>query len=150
MKTMKKDKTALLGLFPAFLALWALSAEAAVPLRTFGKDAYPTEDTVLVGTEPNVLFFLDTSTSMLMSTKGELPTWLGNDAVNRQKMQDSMPLMLDANKRAAMLKDATFGSGSRPLSFGSQTAAQRQANGGVPDPGVEQGSLYYRYGKDLD
>ncbi|MDR1875145.1 MAG: hypothetical protein LBQ90_09070 [Synergistaceae bacterium] len=156
---MKKIKEIAYILLFTFMLPGALPASAAIPLRTFTKDTYPLEDTILTGVEPNVLFFLDTSSSMTMSMTGELPTFNTNDSL----MWNNLRLMRDANFRASLLKDATYGSGARPLSTGTQTMAARIANGGVPDMGSERTGYAYannsypsrsvgwtRWGKDVN
>lgn len=122
------------------------------------------EDAILKGVEPNVLFFLDTSSSMTMSMTGELPTFLtGQDSV----MQATMPDMRDANFRAGLLVDCTYGTGTRPLSSGTeanQTARRNNASlpfvppfMGTEYSGWETNNTYSsyrqgytRYGKDMN
>ncbi|MDR1874790.1 MAG: hypothetical protein LBQ90_07260 [Synergistaceae bacterium] len=138
---------------------------AAAPFKVFTKESYPLEDTILTGVEPNVMFFLDTSSSMAMSMKGELPTFINNDAT----MQAMYPLMRDANRRAEMLRNAAYGTGARPVSesaTGTRTIAEnlaaRKTSGGIPNTGTEKTGWasdsnqtsrkvgYTRWGRDLD
>ncbi|MDR1623112.1 MAG: hypothetical protein LBS00_12125, partial [Synergistaceae bacterium] len=98
-----------------FLFLWETVAGAAVPLRAFWKQTtYPLEDAVLTGVEPNVLFFLDDSTTMTLSMKGQMPIWPYTDAEKA-----AWPLMRNAEFRAGLLKDMTYGTGARTLSQGT-------------------------------
>ncbi|MDR1978547.1 MAG: hypothetical protein LBQ42_07420 [Synergistaceae bacterium] len=157
---MKKIRGFLLLLSAVFLGAFLLEGEsaAAIPLKTFSKEDFPWEDTILTGVEPNVLFFLDTSSAMTMSMQGELPTFNTNDTI----MQGSLSLMRDANFRAGLLAQATYGAGSRPVSNGTQTAADRLLTGGVPNTGTERTGYFYnpgyssqrlgysRWGRDLD
>lgn len=136
-------------------ALMSCNAEAAVGLRTFFKENYPAEDTVLTGIEPNILFFLDTSSSTTMASWGELPTVLTPiNAANDSIMIQTMPLMRDADERANMFKDCTYGAGSLPASSSSKTpqqsTAERLATGGLrPDVGTARAGNYTRWGRDL-
>jgi hypothetical protein len=124
------------------------------------------EDAILTGVEPNVLFFLDDSTTMTMSMKGQMPVFLSfTDSV----MQNSWPIMRDANFRAELLKDLTYGTGTRTVSEGTTTAqAARLDNNGLtlpfvsPHLGTERTGFlnntniaservgYTRWGRDLD
>ncbi|MDR3264377.1 MAG: hypothetical protein LBT15_00055, partial [Synergistaceae bacterium] len=154
----------LLFLFLIGSVIFASAREgtAAIPLKVFAKDSYPLEDTILTGVEPNVMFFLDTSSSMGMGMTGELPTFENDDTV----MQAKYPLMRNANTRAGMLADAAYGTGGRPISLTTQTVTDsfnaRRLNGGIPNTGTEQEGFavvstypsrrngWTRWGKDLN
>jgi outer membrane protein assembly factor BamB len=95
--------------------LQGAAAQAAVSFRAFRKSTYPVEDAVFTGMMPNVLFFLDSSTSMAMSMKGQLPVF---NSWNDKVMQRDWSIMRDANFRASLLKEMTYGMGGRPVSKG--------------------------------
>ena len=105
----------------------ALGQQSA--FRTFIKGMdYDLEDTVLRGVESNVLFFVDTSSLMAMSMRGQVPVFryvtrpsLPDDAW----MRANYPMMRSARYRSELFREHTYGSGSRSVSEG--TFAQQEA-----------------------
>jgi len=146
---MRKIRT--LTAFPTFLAALLVvvleSGAATIPLRALQKEDYIWEDTVLTGVEPNILFFLDTSSSMTMAMDGELPAYSASPAV-----MDTMPLMRSADLRANMMERCTYGTGARPVS--DYNASQPLV--GVERAGFSSGNnaatatarMYTRWGAD--
>ncbi|MDR3231692.1 MAG: hypothetical protein LBT65_09630, partial [Synergistaceae bacterium] len=117
--------------------LWLVGAResAATPpsaFRTFLKETtYPLEDAILTGVEPNVLFYIDTTVRMTMSMKGQKPIFTATDSW----MQTNYPYMRDADYRAALLREDTFGVGGRSASQGTlanQTARLENNNLTLP------------------
>jgi hypothetical protein len=147
--------------------LWGTAAQAAVPFRTFRKYSYPVDDAVFIGMMPNILFMLDDATSMTMSMKGQLPVFMSWDD---KAMQKEWNIMRDANFRAGLLKDMTYGVGGRPVSEGTVSDQRiRKENNGLtlpfvpPFQGREKSGLvrppnvrapdyigYSREGRDVD
>lgn len=111
----------------------ALAAD--IPLRSFYKFDYMTEDTNSKALDPNVMFLLDTSTAMTFTVNGVMP----NKDDNRSKQE-----------RADLLRQSTYGQGMRPPLFdGVETTL---INGGYTsdnNPLVEYEFSYSRYGRDL-
>ncbi|MDR1621250.1 MAG: hypothetical protein LBS00_02620, partial [Synergistaceae bacterium] len=98
----------------AFCWIWAFPAEAD-SFRAIPKTAYPMEDALSVGVRPNVLFLLDTGSSMIFTPVGILP----NESDGRT------PEL----RRQLIDKGSTYGSGARPYSKfrveSGEAAAQR-------------------------
>ena len=92
---------------------------ASSPFRAFqkGRD-YNIDDAILRGIEPNVLIYIDMTNPMVMSLQGQLPVFRWT---NPRIMPDNawmlahQPRMRDANFRAALMEQNTFGFGARPL-----------------------------------
>jgi hypothetical protein len=96
-------------------------AEAGESFRPIKKDAYPVEDAVLTGVHPNVLFLLDTGSSMTFTPSGIMPdTGDGRSVATRKALVDA---------------GATYGAGARPFTAG----------------GTEKGADSWdsRYGRDV-
>jgi outer membrane protein assembly factor BamB len=128
---------------------------AAHPLKTYYKAvSYPLEDAILRGIEPNVLIYMDTMSGMVVSMKGQIPIFKDND----DWMKTNYPAMRDADFRANLLLQNTFGIGNRPVSHGTmadQTARLSNNNLTLPYvslfPGVEDADNRFNYmGKDVD
>ncbi|MDR1376368.1 MAG: hypothetical protein LBJ22_02560, partial [Synergistaceae bacterium] len=96
--------------------------EGAQPrYRPIPKSAYPIEDTIMTGVPPNILFLLDTGSSMTFTPTGILP----DTSDGRSK----------ETKISLVKKGATYGGGARPFSVG----------------GTEQAvGTYSRYGRDVN
>lgn len=99
----------------AFLFFCCAAAEAAPEPRAFLKTDYASIAQVSVPA-PNVLFLLDTGSPMVFSPKGIMP--LRTDGYSQWE-------------RAQLLKDCTYGTGTRPMNESNQYN-------------------YFRYGRDLD
>ncbi|MDR1623172.1 MAG: hypothetical protein LBS00_12465, partial [Synergistaceae bacterium] len=117
-------KTLIWGLL--LFSVFCLTGEtegASLLYRPIPKDAYPVEDTIMTGVPPNILFLLDTGSSMTFTPTGILPDTSDGRAVS---------------VRENLVKaGATYGGGGRPFSLN----------------GTEQGdaaSLFSRYGRDVD
>ena len=114
-----------------FVFLWLLIgcsfSEAAWSIRGFSKEDYPVDDAILTGVHPNVLFLLDTGSPMVFTPKGLMP-----DVGDGRTTAD----------RIALLKDATYGSGTRP--------ASRNGVEGIGVGGGSYNNWLERYGRDLD
>jgi hypothetical protein len=103
-----------------WLLCWTWGAEASESFRAITKTAYPLEDALPMGVRPNVLFLLDTGSSMAFSPVGILPH--KNDGRTPEQ------------RRQLIDKGSTYGSGARPYSkFGAESGEARAQ----------------RYGRDL-
>jgi hypothetical protein len=89
--------------------------------RAIPKDAYPVADTIMTGVPPNVLFLLDTGSSMTFTPTGILP-----DVNDGRSVQTRINLVKAGS---------TYGGGGRPFSVN----------------GAEQElTTYSRYGRDVN
>jgi len=108
-------------------------AALANPLRSFEKDLGHLSDEILRGMDSNVLIFMDITNPMVMSLSGQLPVFRwqlnadGSFSTNPDHgwMLANQPMMRDANFRAGLMAQNTFGTGTRPLS--TATLAQQAA-----------------------
>ena len=101
-----------------FCWTWGFSAEAS--FRAITKTDYPLEDALSMGVRPNVLFLLDTGSSMAFTPVGILP--------------DEKDGRSPALRRQLIDKGSTYGSGARPYSKFGVEAGDAKAQ---------------RYGRDL-
>ena len=99
---------------------WNFPAEASDPFLAIKKTAYPLEDTLPMGVRPNVLFLLDTGSSMSFTSVGILPD--KNDGRTTEL------------RRQLIDKGSTYGSGARPYSKQGWESSDAKAQ---------------RYGRDL-
>ncbi|MDR1874245.1 MAG: hypothetical protein LBQ90_04425, partial [Synergistaceae bacterium] len=82
------------------LCWWSFAAEAADSFRAIPKEAYPSEDSMSAGVRPNLLFLLDTGSSMIFTPTGILP--------------DENDGRTEPMRRQLIDQGATYGSGARP------------------------------------
>jgi len=103
---------------------------------SFEKDLGHLSDEVLRGMDSNVLIVVDTSNQMVSSLAGMLPTfrWTLTGMVpstttpDHAWMRANQPGMMDADFRARLLAQNTYGTGTRRASTGTAAAQNQRFN----------------------